>query len=51
MRRSVRDMFYFIFFLAAPFYAFQTFPDKAQLFSRFFPFVLTLSAVIDMSDP
>ena len=48
-------------FLAALFYAFQTFPGKAQLFSRFFlllffvfcflfsPFVL--SAVIDMSDP
>ena len=37
-------------FLAAPFYTFQTFPGKAQLFSRcFFPFVL--SAVIDMSDP
>ena len=40
-------------FLAAPFYAFQTFPGKhgkAQLFSRFFfPFVI--SAVIDMSDP
>ena len=40
-------------FLAAPFYAFQTFPGKAQLFPRFFffffPFVL--SAVIDMSDP
>ena len=36
-------------FLAAPFYAFQTFPGKAQLFPFFFPFVL--SAVIDMSDP
>ena len=35
-------------FLAAPFYALQTFPGKAQLFSHFFPF---LSAVIDMSDP
>ena len=31
-RRSVRDV---LFFLAAPFYAFQTFPGKAQLFLRF----------------
>ena len=40
-------------FLAAPFYAFQTFPGKhgkAQLFSRFFFFFFVISAVIDMSD-
>ena len=32
-------VWYVLFFLAAPFQAFQTFPGKAQLFSRFFVFV------------
>ena len=45
-----QSAWYVLFFSAAPLYAFHTFPGKAQLFSRFFPFILLEVPLIDMSD-